>query len=77
MKYFIPILFLLTSCNTITTRDHPIDKEKQETLLLSESPVLTINLVNISILTFILSLLIFFIWYVGWKRTQKSVEDDS
>ena len=77
MKYIIPLIFLLTSCNTISTRDHPIDEQKQETLLLSESPVLTINLINISVMISILLTLIFFIWYIGWKRTQKSVVDEA
>lgn len=77
MKYMLLLTLLLASCNTISTKDYPIDEQKQKTLLLSESPVLTVNLVHISIMILILTVLIFAIWYLGWKRSQKSVVGDS
>jgi len=74
MKYLIPLILILNSCNTVTSVEHPIDEEKQETLLMSESPVLTVNLMNISIMASILAILMFFIWYIGWKKNQNKVE---
>jgi len=77
MKYLIPLILVLSSCNTIRTFDHPIDEEKQEALVNRESPVIEIDLFNVSIMICILSVLIFFIWYIGWKKRQKSVVEDS
>lgn len=77
MKYLIPLILVLSSCNTIRTVDHPIDEEKQEALVNRESPVIEIDLFNVSIMICILSVLIFFIWYIGWKKRQKSVVEDS
>lgn len=77
MKYLIPLILVLSSCNTIRTVDHAIDEEKQEALVNRESPVIEIDLFNVSIMICILSVLIFFIWYIGWKKRQKSVVEDS
>ena len=77
MKYLIPLILILSSCNTVTSVEHPIDEKKQETLLMSESPVLTVNVMNISIMAAILAILIFFTWYIGWKKNQNKVEEES
>ena len=77
MKYLIPLILVLSSCSTVKTLNHPIDQEKQEALVNRESPVIEIDLFNVSIMICILSVLIFFIWYIGWKKRQKSVVEDS
>jgi len=77
MKYLLSIFILLGGCaSSIKTIDHPIDPIKQETLALSESPVLSVNIYSISIMLAVISLLVISLWFIAWKKTQNK-EDDS
>ena len=77
MKYLLSIFILLGGCaSSIQTIDHPIDPIKQETLALSESPVLSVNIYSISIMLAVISLLVISLWFIAWKKTQNK-EDDS
>ena len=77
MKYLVPLVLFLTSCAGIQEVSHPIDEQKQQELLLSESPVGEVDLFNVSILAFIVLILLVGLWFLAWKKTQKSVEGDS
>ena len=76
MKYLIPLVLFLTSCAGIQEVSHPIDDERQRQLVERESPV-SINLLDTSILAGIILVLLVGLWFLAWKRTQKSVEGDS
>jgi len=77
MKYLLSIFILLGGCaSSIKTIDHPIDPIKQETLALSESPVLSVNIYSISIMLAVIALLVISLWLIAWKKTQNK-EDDS
>lgn len=76
MKYLIPLVLFLSSCAGIQEVSHPIDDERQRQLVERESPV-SINLLDTSILAGIILVLLVGLWFLAWKRTQKSVEGDS
>ena len=76
MKYLVPLVLFLTSCAGIQEVSHPIDDERQRQLVERESPV-SINLLDTSILAGIILVLLVGLWFLAWKRTQKSVEGDS
>ena len=76
MKYLVPLVIFLTSCAGIQEVSHPIDDERQRQLVERESPV-SINLLDTSILAGIILVLLVGLWFLAWKRTQKSVEGDS
>ena len=76
MKYLIPLVLFITSCAGIQEVSHPIDDERQRQLVERESPV-SINLLDTSILAGIILVLLVGLWFLAWKRTQKSVEGDS
>lgn len=71
MKYLIPLVLFLTSCAGIQEVSHPIDTESQRQLVERESPV-TINLLDISILAGIVLVLLLCLWFIAWRKTQKS-----
>ena len=79
MKYLsITILSMvyLGGCKTlIKTVDHPIDPIKAKQLVTAESPVASVNLWYISVISLILTMLLVFAWINGWRRNQKREAD--
>ena len=79
MKYLIILIttILVSSvyvggCKSlIKTIDHPIDPIKAEKLVTTKSPVLSVNLWHISLMSLIVTIMIIFVWVIGWKKAQK------
>ena len=75
---YVLVLISLYGCGTIVkTVDHPINPVKAEKLATAESPVLSVNLWHVSIMATIVTGLLVFAWFIGWKRVQKSEADSS
>ena len=78
MRYFIALVLFLVSCtSTIKTVDHPIDPVQQQKLLDSESSVVELNLLNLSILASIIVVLVLAIWFIAWRKDQNKEADSS
>jgi len=73
---FVVFMICIGGCKAfIKTMDHPIDPIKSRQLLNAESPVVSINFWYVSIMALILTVLLFFVWIVGWKKPQKREAD--
>tara|TARA_R110002051_G_scaffold221954_1_gene285571 strand:+ start:2322 stop:2558 length:237 start_codon:yes stop_codon:yes gene_type:complete len=78
MRYLLPFILIISGCRTIIkTVDHPIDPVKAEKLVNAVSPVLSVNLWYVSIMTLIVAIILVFAWSIGWRKNQKREADSS
>ena len=74
MRFLLLIMSFLPipGCKTITLKDHPLDPVKVNQLLNAESPVLKVNIWNISIIVTIITAIIVMIFLMSWYSAKKT-----